>query len=228
MLGQKFHRLSSRVLEDVVSFNFSSQFEFNLSPIQFFVIDWQRKVIKRRRRCYGGRRAVALAVVLVFTRSLLTRKMHTQSFHFNQKLSFKSSQNWKSLIYRVPQKKCPIAIFSLNLFQRSDYTFSHVFRNQNSEPVSSKHIKHPSRIWSALKTPKTHAHGTGDPRSPDLNPLDYGSRVCLKQKSIEYSGIWGKSRLFSPRPQTLLQLKVRLDQEIARLAVIEKETQIPK
>ena len=65
-------------------------------------------------------------------------------------------------------------------------------------------------------------------RSPDLNPLDYGSRVCLKQKSIEYSGIWGKSRLFSPRPQTLLQLKVRLDQEIARLAVIEKETQIPK
>ena len=32
-------------------------------------------------------------------------------------------------IYRVPQKKCPIAIFSLNLFQRSDYTFSHVFRN---------------------------------------------------------------------------------------------------
>ena len=67
-------------------------------------------------------------------------------------------------------------------------------------------------------------------RSPDLNPLDYGSRFCLKQKSIEYSGIWGKSRLFSPRPQsqTLLQLKVRLDQEIARLAVIEKETQVPK
>ena len=105
--------------------------------------------------------------------------------------------------YRVSQKKCNIAIFSLNLFQRSDYTFSHVFRNQNSEPVSSKRIKHPSRIWSALKTPKTHAHGTGDPRSPDLNPLDYGSRFCLKQKSIEYSGIWGKSRLFSPRPQTL-------------------------
>ena len=65
-------------------------------------------------------------------------------------------------------------------------------------------------------------------RVPDVNPLDYGSRVCLKQKSIEYSGIRGKSRLFSPRPQTLLQLKVRLDQEIARLAVIEKETQVPK
>ena len=44
--------------------------------------------------------------------------------------------------YRVPQKKCPIAIFSLNLFQRSDYTFSHVFRNQNFEPVPSKHFKH--------------------------------------------------------------------------------------
>ena len=44
-------------------------------------------------------------------------------------------------MYRVPQKKCPIAIFSLNLFQRSDYTFSHVFRNQSFEPVSSKHFK---------------------------------------------------------------------------------------
>ena len=44
--------------------------------------------------------------------------------------------------YRVPQKKCPIAIFSLNLFQRSDCTFSHVFRNQNFEPVPTKHVKH--------------------------------------------------------------------------------------
>ena len=35
-------------------------------------------------------------------------------------------------------KKCPIATFSLNLFQRSDCTFSHVFRNQNFEPVPSK------------------------------------------------------------------------------------------
>ena len=39
-------------------------------------------------------------------------------------------------------KKCPIAIFSLNLFQRPDYTFSHVFRNQNFKPVPSKHFKH--------------------------------------------------------------------------------------
>ena len=38
-------------------------------------------------------------------------------------------------------KKCPKAICSLNLFQRSDYTFSHVFRNENFEPVPSKHFK---------------------------------------------------------------------------------------
>ena len=81
-----------------------------------------------------------------------------------------------------------------------------------------------------MKCPKNACAWDWAARSPDLNPIDYGSRVCLKQRSIEYSGIWGilKSRLFSPRPQTLLQLKVRLDQEIARLAVIEKETQIPK
>ena len=47
-----------------------------------------------------------------------------------------------SKIYRVSQNKCNIAIFSLNLFQRSDYTFSHVFRNQNFKPVPSKHFKH--------------------------------------------------------------------------------------
>ena len=28
-----------------------------------------------------------------------------------------------------------------NLFQRSDYTFSHVFLNPNFEPVPSKHVK---------------------------------------------------------------------------------------
>ena len=61
-------------------------------------------------------------------------------------MGFVVSDGCRTVSYRVPQKKCPIAIFSLNLFQRSDYTFSHVFRNQNSEPVSSKHIKHPSRI----------------------------------------------------------------------------------
>ena len=44
--------------------------------------------------------------------------------------------------YRVSQKKWNIAIFRLNLFQRSDFAFSHVFRNQNFEPVPSKHFKH--------------------------------------------------------------------------------------
>ena len=39
-------------------------------------------------------------------------------------------------------KKCNIAMFSLNLFQRSNYTFSWVFRNQNFEPVPSKHFEH--------------------------------------------------------------------------------------
>ena len=42
----------------------------------------------------------------------------------------------------------------------------------------------------------------------------------LKLNSHLFYGIWGilKSRVFSPRPQTLLQLKVRLDQEVATLA----------
>ena len=42
-------------------------------------------------------------------------------------------------------------------------------------------------------------------RSPDLNPLDFG--------------IWGilKSRLHSPRAQTMLELRLRLDQEVGRL-----------
>ena len=39
------------------------------------------------------------------------------------------------MFYRVFQKKWNIAIFSLNLFQRSDYAFSQVFRNQNFEPI---------------------------------------------------------------------------------------------
>ena len=42
-----------------------------------------------------------------------------------------------------------------------------------------------------------------DARSHDLNPLDYG--------------IWGilKAKVYSIRPQTLLHLKTRLDQEVA-------------
>ena len=43
-------------------------------------------------------------------------------------------------VYRVSQKKCNIAISCLDLFQRSNLTFSHVFRNQNFELVPSGHI----------------------------------------------------------------------------------------
>ena len=57
-------------------------------------------------------------------------------------------RNLTSGVYRVDQKKCPIAIFSLNLFQRSDLTFSHVFRNQNFEAVPSKHFKHTHSEYS--------------------------------------------------------------------------------
>ena len=39
-------------------------------------------------------------------------------------------------------KKCPIATCSLNLFQRSDYTFLPVFWIQNFEPDPSKHFEH--------------------------------------------------------------------------------------
>ena len=39
-----------------------------------------------------------------------------------------------SCLYRVTQKKCPIRILSSNLFQKSDFTFPHVFWNQNFEP----------------------------------------------------------------------------------------------
>ena len=38
-------------------------------------------------------------------------------------------------------------MFSLNLFQRCDYTFSHVFRNQNFEPVPSGHLN--DTLWHA-------------------------------------------------------------------------------
>ena len=52
-------------------------------------------------------------------------------------------------------KKCPIAMFSLNLFQRSDLTFSHVFWNQNFEPVPSEHFKHTQQCFLHLFLPIT-------------------------------------------------------------------------
>ena len=43
------------------------------------------------------------------------------------------------VIYRVSQKKCNIAISRLDLFWRSDLTFSHMFQNQNSD--SETHVE---------------------------------------------------------------------------------------
>ena len=43
--------------------------------------------------------------------------------------------------YRVTQKKCPLAFWSQNLFQESDFTFPYVFQIQNFEPDSSSNSK---------------------------------------------------------------------------------------
>ena len=42
----------------------------------------------------------------------------------------------------------------------------------------------------------------------------------MSELLLIHSGIWGilKSRVYCPRPQTLLQLRMRLDYEVARLA----------
>ena len=55
--------------------------------------------------------------------------------------------------YRVSQKKCPIATISLNLFQRSDYTFSQVFRNQNFEPVPDTKKYSTAMCYKEWRTP---------------------------------------------------------------------------
>ena len=62
---------------------------------------------------------------------------------------------WSLEKYRVSQKKCPVAIFSLNLFQRCNFTFSHVFRNQNFEPISSGHLN--DTYEECLKTQTMHS-----------------------------------------------------------------------
>ena len=57
-------------------------------------------------------------------------------------------------------------------------------------------------------------------RSPDLNPLDYGNKSLPYNKIfLLLSGIWGilKARVNSPRPRTMLELRLRLDAEINRL-----------
>ena len=57
--------------------------------------------------------------------------------------------SYQAIYLQGAPKKCPIANFSLNLFHRSDYTFSHVLRNQNFESVPSKHFKHTHSEYKA-------------------------------------------------------------------------------
>ena len=64
-----------------------------------------------------------------------------------------------------------------------------------------------NQFGGRLISRRSQAFGGRDwaPRSPDLNPLDYG--------------IWGilKAKVYSPRPRTLFELRQRIDQEVAAL-----------
>ena len=55
------------------------------------------------------------------------------------------------LTYRVSLKKGNLSILVLFLFKKSDFTFSHVFRNQNFKVFSSSHSNY---IHSESKLPK--------------------------------------------------------------------------
>ena len=57
-------------------------------------------------------------------------------------------------MYRVSLKKGNIAIFVLFLFQKLDFTFSHVFWNQNFEPISSSHSNYIHSESKLLKNAK--------------------------------------------------------------------------
>ena len=57
-------------------------------------------------------------------------------------------------MYRVSLKKGTFLVFAIFQFQRSDFTFSYVFWNQNFEPVSSSHS---NNALGALKNNKKHA-----------------------------------------------------------------------
>ena len=52
------------------------------------------------------------------------------------------SMGESSIIVQGVPKKNETAIFRFNLSQRSDFAFSHVFRNQNFEPVTSTHSEY--------------------------------------------------------------------------------------
>ena len=53
----------------------------------------------------------------------------------------KESVIWCNCNKQSVSKKATLAIFVLFWFWKSDFTFSHVFRNQNFEPVSSSYSK---------------------------------------------------------------------------------------
>ena len=67
-------------------------------------------------------------------------------------------QSWPVLVSHIQgvYKKGTLDIFVLFRFWKSDFTFSHVFRNQNFEPVSSHHS---NCIHSESKLPKKRMHG---------------------------------------------------------------------
>ena len=52
----------------------------------------------------------------------------------------------EEIAYRLTQQKCPIRILSSNLFQKSNFTFQHVFRNEHIKPVSSGHLNNTSLV----------------------------------------------------------------------------------
>ena len=57
--------------------------------------------------------------------------------------------------YRVSLKKGTFLVFALFQFQRSDFTFSYVFWNQNFEPVSSSHSNNALGALKKHKKPCT-------------------------------------------------------------------------
>ena len=59
--------------------------------------------------------------------------------YISQPCARRAHRNPPSDIYRVSLKKGTFLILFLFLFQKSDFTFSHVFWNQNFNPVSSSH-----------------------------------------------------------------------------------------
>lgn len=95
MLGQKFHRLSSRVLEDVVSFNFSSQFEFYLSAIQIFCHRLTTQGNQKEKKVLWGEKGRRFGRCFSFyTLSPNEENAHTE-FSFQPKTEFQIKSKLK-------------------------------------------------------------------------------------------------------------------------------------